>query len=218
MGFVTVSNREVLRFSSYSSASDYNQYGYSPLMTVNSEATNLMVKVVYATYGPNDHLNFGYVTETDTVWDATQYNTTGDNNWQSLTFVIPPTATQLAVHYYGNYAYYGWIDSVIVTEMEGDYCAPVTALTTNNVSATSVSLTWNSEANNFFVIDMADGSVVATSTENSVTIEGLTESTSYTFGVVTDCGTSISDTVIITAHTACTNTCTNIQWRESIHM
>ncbi len=208
MGFVTVSNREVLRFSSYSSASDYNQYGYSPLMTVNSEATNLMVKVVYATYGPNDHLNFGYVTETDTVWDATQYNTTGDNNWQSLTFVIPPTATQLAVHYYGNFAYYGWIDSVIVTEMEGDYCAPVTALTTNNVSATSVSLTWNSEANNFFVIDMADGSVVATSTENSVTIEGLTESTSYTFGVVTDCGTSISDTVIITAHTACTNTCT----------
>lgn len=207
MGFVTVNGRETLRFSSYSNASDFNQYGYSPLLSVSTDATNLNVRVVYATYGSGDVLNFGYITATDTVWDPTDYTTTGNSDFQSLTFVIPATATQLAVHYYGDFSYYGWIDSVVVTEMTGDYCAPVTALTVDSVSTTSVSLSWNSDANDFTVIDMADGSVVAASTVNNVTVSGLTAGTAYTFGVVVDCGTTTSDTVIINAMTQCENTC-----------
>ena len=207
MGFVTVNGRETLRFSSYSSASDYNQYGYSPLLSVSTDATNLNVRVVYATYGSSDVLNFGYITATDTVWDPTDYTTTGNSDFQSLTFVIPATATQLAVHYYGDYSYYGWIDSVVVTEMTGDYCAPVAALTIDSVSTTSVSLSWTSDANNFTIIDMADNSVVATSTVNNVTISGLTAGTVYNFGVVVDCGTSTSDTITITAMTQCESTC-----------
>jgi len=207
MGFVTVNGRETLRFSSYSSASDYNQYGYSPLLSVSTDATNLNVRVVYATYGSSDVLNFGYITATDTVWDPTDYTTTGNSDFQSLTFVIPATATQLAVHYYGDYSYYGWIDSVVVTEMTGDYCAPVTALTVDSVSTTSVSLSWNSDANDFTVIDMADGSIVATSIVNNATITGLTAGTAYTFGVVVDCGSTTSDTVTIATMTQCENTC-----------
>ena len=208
MGFVTVSGRETMRFSSYSSASDYNQYGFSPLMEISDDATNLKVKVVYATYGSNDKLKFGYVTATDTVWDPTEYTTTGNSDWQTQTFVVPATATQLAVHYYGNYSYYGWIDSVVVTEMTGDYCAPVTAVTVDSVNSSSISLSWTSDGTDFSVVNMADGTVAATSTETYVTITGLTAGTAYSFGVVNNCPTVSSDTVIIAAATQCENMCT----------
>ena len=207
-GFVTVSGREVMRFSSYSNASDYNQYGFSPLMNVSSDATNLQVTVVYATYGSNDQLNFGYVTATDTVWDPTTYTTTGSSDWQTQTFVVPATATQLAAHYYGSYSYYAWIDSVVVTELTGDYCAPVSGLTVDSASATSISLSWTSTGTDFTVVNMADGTVAATTTDTYVTISGLTASTAYTFGVVNNCPTVSSDTVTIAAATQCENMCT----------
>ena len=207
-GFVTVSGREVMRFSSYSNASDYNQYGFSPLMNVSSDATNLQVTVVYATYGSNDQLNFGYVTATDTVWDPTTYTTNGSSDWQTQTFVVPATATQLAAHYYGDFSYYAWIDSVVVTELTGDFCAPVTGLTVDSASATSISLSWTSTGTDFTVVNMADGTVAATTTDTYVAISGLTASTAYTFGVVNNCPTVSSDTVTIAAATQCENMCT----------
>lgn len=207
-GFVTVSGREVMRFSSYSNSTDYNQYGFSPMMNVSSSATNLQVTVVYATYGSNDQLNFGYVTATDTVWDPTTYTTTGSSDWQTQTFIVPATATQLAAHYYGSFSYYAWIDSFVVTEMTGDYCAPVTGLTVDSVSSSSISLSWTSTGTDFTVVNMADGTVAATTTDTYVTISGLTASTAYTFGVVNNCPTVSSDTVTIAAATQCENMCT----------
>ena len=205
MGFVTVDNREVIRFSSYSNATDYNQYGYSPLMEVSSSATNLLVNVVYATYGSNDVLNFGYVTATDTIWDPTDYTTTGQSDWQTLEFVIPVTATQLAVHYYGNYSYYGWIDNVSVTEMTGDYCYPVTNLTVDSTTSNSVFLSWT-DNNNTATYTIYNGTtIVATNiaaTEYEVT--GLFASTNYTFGVAADCSADNESSIrTVSASTEC---------------
>ncbi len=208
MGFVTVGGREVLRFSSYSNASDYNQYGYSPLMNVSSNATNLLVKVVYATYGNDDQLNFGYVTATDTVWDPTIYTTAGSSDFQNLTFIVPATATQLAVHYYGNYQYYGWIDSVVVNELSGDYCYPVSNLTAGNATTTSITLNWN-DANNsgatYTIYNMADNSVVASNVNaTTYTVSGLNVATTYTFGVTADCSAdNSSDMTTVTVSTEC---------------
>ena len=218
MGFVTVSGRDVMRFSSYTSASDYNQYGFSPLMNVSTDATNLQVKVVYGTYGASDQLFFGYITATDTVWDPTPYTTNGGysaSDWQSQTFVIPATATQLAVHYYGNYQYYAWVDSVVVTELTGDYCYPVSALTVDSATTTSISLSWTSDATSFTVLDMADSSVIAANvTTTSYEVTGLTVMTAYTFGVVVNCATGNSDTMTITANTACATTAINLPFNE----
>ncbi len=208
MGFYTVNGRATMRFSSYSSATDYNQYGYSPLMDVSSDASGLMVKVVYATYGSNDKLNFGYITATDTVWDPTMYTTTGNNDFQSQTFIVPATATQLAVHYYGHFSYYGWIDSVEVTELSGDFCFPVSNLTAGSVTNNSVTLAW-SDANNsgatYTVYNMANASVVATNVNaTTYTVTGLTAATDYTFGVVADCSAdAASETVTVTVTTSC---------------
>ncbi len=116
MGYATINNRTTLRFSSYSNASDYNQYGYSPVFTAPADAENLSVSITYATYGSNDQLNFGYIVGNDTVWNETLYTTGGNSDWQTYTTVIPATASQIAIHYYGNYSYYGWIDNVTVSE------------------------------------------------------------------------------------------------------
>ena len=100
------------------------------------------------------------------------------------------------------------IDSISVTELTGDFCAPVTGLTVDSADAESISLSWTSDGSNFTVVDMATGSVVATTTDTYATVTGLTASTAYTFGVVNDCGSSTSDTIQISASTTCLNACT----------
>ena len=100
------------------------------------------------------------------------------------------------------------IDSISVTELVGDFCAPVTGLTVDSADAESISLSWTSDGSNFTVVNMADGTVAATTTDTYVTISGLTASTAYTFGVVNDCGSSTSDTIQISASTTCLNACT----------
>lgn len=123
MGFVTINNASCWRFSSFTSASDYNQYGYSPDFVVSNDATALNVKVHYATYGNNDQLTFGYITATDTVWDATSHSTSGQTDFQTYETFIPANAVKLAVNYYGNFSYYAWIDSVMVSEINAsDEC------------------------------------------------------------------------------------------------
>ncbi len=116
MDFVSQNGHRMLRFSSYFSAVDYNQYAYSPVFTV-SEADSLGLRIRYATYGNNnkpDNLWFGYIAGTDTVWSEQAYTTAGQEDMQYYTAVIPATATRVAIHYYGDYAYYAWIDSVEV--------------------------------------------------------------------------------------------------------
>lgn len=217
MGFVTVNGRETLRFSSFSNASDYNQYGYSPVMNVSSDATGLMVNVVYATYSASDILNFGYITATDTVWDPTDYTTTGNNDFQTLSAMIPASATQLAVHYYGNCSYYAWIDSVSVVELTGDYCYPVSSIDIDDVTANSVTLSW-SDANNtgatytVYEVTAAGETVIASNISGTTyTVTGLNASTDYTFGVVANCSaTSASSMSTVSIATGCANGSCNI--------
>ena len=198
MGFFTMNGRPALRFSSYSSASDYNQYGFSPLMNVSSSATNLKVKVTYATYGSSDILNFGYVTSTDTVWDSADYTTTGSSDWQTAEFIIPATATQVAIHYFGSYSWYAWIDTVAVTELTGEYCYAVTNLAVDSVTGHTARISWVGDANSYTILDMAGGSVVTTQADTTYKFTNLASETQYTFGVVANCTSSNSDTVTVT--------------------
>ena len=207
-GLVDINGYSAFRFSSYSSASDYNQYLYSPLLDVSSNATGLMVNVRYATYGSNDQLKFGYITATDTVWDPTTYTSSGSSDWQVYSMAIPATAQQLVVHYYGNYSYYAWLDSVNVAEITTSFCYAVTGLTASDITSTSVTLTW-SDANNsgatYSIYNMADSSVVASSVNDTTyTITNLDANTNYTFGVAANCSsTSESDFVTVSIRTNC---------------
>ena len=205
MGFKTVNGHEVLRFSSYSSATDYNQYGFAPLMNVSGTATYLRADVTYATYGTDDFLYFGYVTPTDTVWDATAYQTASNssaNTWETATLIIPANATQFAIHYYGNYAYYAWIDTVVVNEMTGVFCFPVTNLSVDNTTETTATISWEGTAASYDIYK--DGVFVANVTTDTYTFTGLTAATAYTFGVQALCSaTDSADMVTIEASTDC---------------
>ena len=206
MGFVTVNNRETLRFSSYSSASDYNQYAYSPLMNVSNDANALNLSITYATYGNTDSLWFGYVTATDTVWTSNSFTTGGNSDFQTYNTIIPAEATHVAIHYFGNYKYYAWIDTVAISEITGGVCYQVTSLTVDSVTTNSVSLSWNDVDNNGATYTVYnDTAVVATGvTVTNYTVTGLTANTQYTFGVVANCSaTDASTMATVTARTAC---------------
>ena len=200
MGFLTYNDREVLRFSSYSNhggSGDYNQYGFSPLLEVSSTATFLKADVTFATYNSNDKLYFGYVTATDTVWNPTEYTTTSGSDWQTVSFVFPANATQFALNYYGNYSFYAWIDTVVVTEMTGDYCFPVNTLAASDITAHTATISWSGDADSYTIVNMADGSVETTVSDTTYDITGLTSETAYTYGVVANCTSGSSDTVTV---------------------
>ena len=213
MAFMTVDGREVIRFSSYSSASsdggNYNQYGFSPLLNASANATALQVSVVYGAR-TNDYLYFGYINGNDTVWDPTAYTTGSSSSnyiWDTLDFIIPATASKLAIHYYGNYAYYAWVDNVTVTELTSAYCYAVTGLTAT-ATAYEVTLTWD-DANNggaTYTIYDGNGAVVATGVSaTNYTVTSLTPDTPYTFSVVANCSaTSASDAATVTTRTLVT--------------
>lgn len=201
--FTTYDNRPVLRFSSYTNASDYNQYGFSPLMETSGDATNLMVNIVYSTYGLNDLLKFGYVTETDTIWDETAYTST---TWQTHTAIIPATATQIAIHYYGNYSFYAWIDSISVVEMSDDYCFAITDLTVDSITANSAFLSWTDNNNTGITYTIYNGTeeVATNIPTTNYEVTGLNPATVYTFGVVANCSEdNSSDMVTVSATTEC---------------
>ena len=187
MGFYTIDGREVLRFSSYSNhggSNDYNQYGFSPLLDVSPTAAFLSVSVTYATYSSANKLYFGYVTPTDTVWDPTEYTTTGGTDWRTQTFVIPVTATQLAVNYYGNYSYYAWIDNVSITEQT---CISPTGLHAS-VTSDEATIGWTEVSGNHLGYQAEwDGSVLPGLSGNPFSLTGLTPNTSYTVRVRTVC-------------------------------
>lgn len=157
--------------------------------------------------GDQDELRVYYRTSDTTAWNMVAEYTNEISSWTVDNVMLPATTYQVAFEMTDGYSYGVAIDSVVLNPFTGDYCAPVTALAVDSVSTTNVYLSWTSDATNFTVLDMADGSVVATSTTTTATVSGLTAGTAYTFGVVVDCGSSVSDTVTIATMTECENTC-----------
>ena len=94
------------------------------------------------------------------------------------------------------------------TPGEGDICFPVTGLTVDSVTATSVILSWSDENNSgatYTIYNMADSSIIASGLSDfEYEITDLTSSTSYTFGVAANCSAAEESFIIaINATTDC---------------
>lgn len=81
---------------------------------------------------------------------------------------------------------------------EAPNCLPVTGLTVSEVTSTSVTLTWNES--NYHKIYFVEGdslveAPVVTYLNNTVYLDGLTPSTTYTFGVTTLCEDGVESAV-----------------------
>ena len=97
------------------------------------------------------------------------------------------------------------IDNITIDEMVGEFCMPVTGLAASAITAEGATLSWNgTAAGSYTVVNMADGSVVTSGADTTYTLTGLTAMTQYSYGVVANCTSSNSDTMVVTFNTACT--------------
>ncbi len=103
------------RFSSFSSASDYNQYLITPQLTL-TPGQNYIATFYYKGYNANENFKVMYsTTNTDinsftVLADYTNVATT----WTPATVELPAGTKYVAIDYYGNYQYYLYVDNFSV--------------------------------------------------------------------------------------------------------
>lgn len=115
-------------FSSYASASDYNQYLITPEIDLPG-GSDYMLSFWYNAYNASDAFRV-LVSSTntnlssfDTVLDMPSMVIT--DQWAEARVLLPEGTKYVCINYYGDYAYYLWIDSLMITTLS----APDLALT-----------------------------------------------------------------------------------------
>ena len=194
------------QFTSYSSASSYDQYLISPEMNGQAFKYNF----IYAPYNAGDVFKVGYSTTTNDITVFTWGDEiTGDvQTWQEYIGACPEGTKYVALWYYGNYAYYLWVDNFNITVDDG--CRVPTDFTASNLSGHSAELSWteNGEATEWVIAYMAETDTVisyASANTNPFTLEGLEPTTLYYAMVSPNCGEidSWSDVISWTTLDAC---------------
>lgn len=105
--------------SSYASADDYNQFLITPEISLPSTG-QYMVKFWYMGYRSSDAFR---VKVSSTTNDTAAFTTvladypTVATDWTEVAFVLPNNAKYVAINYYGNYAYYLYVDDFSIEEM-----------------------------------------------------------------------------------------------------
>lgn len=165
--------------------------------------------------GDIDELRVYSRADASSAWQQVAEFTDATDIWTVENIVILGNVYQIAFEHTDNYGYGLGIDSVVFTAMTGDYCYPVSNLAANNVTSTSVSLSWSDENNSgatYTIYDMADNSVIASGvTTTSYDVTGLTATTGYTFGVVANCSAADESSIAtVNVATACDGTTCNI--------
>ena len=99
------------RFSSFHSASDYNQYLITPELQLPATGT-YMVKFQYKGYTSSDEFSVMASTTTDDITSFTElqaYETVA-TSWTETAVLLPAGTKYVAIHYYGDFAYYLYVD------------------------------------------------------------------------------------------------------------
>ena len=103
------------RFSSYHSASDYNQYLITPELQLPATG-DFSVKFQYKAYGTSDKFR---VLASTTTTDITSFTELADfteveTAWTEAILALPAGTKYVAINYYGNYAWYLYVDNFSV--------------------------------------------------------------------------------------------------------
>jgi hypothetical protein len=191
----------------------YNTLRYwavTPIINITSNNAMLSVDVAVSAwsaaepnYDDNDTLAFLVSTDNGATYtllqalDYTQLNALSNTyttifvpvngyNGQAVRFAIYGGSVSGTSPYDNRIA----IDNVSVVEASD--CMPVSNLTVSDVTAHGATLTWHGTANSYTIYNMADTSVVQTTTDTTVVISTLNPDTHYTLGVRANCGTDQS--------------------------
>jgi len=199
------------RFSSFSSISgnNYNQYLISPEFN----GSNMTLGFKYAKYNSDttERIRVGYSsTNRDTnsfTWSP--WITDLDyNSWTQFNAAMPEGTKFFAIQYYGSYAYYVYIDDVVVTGT-GLACDVVPTVALDTVGENDATITIGGDSAASYQVAIIEGTWIADSvtpvatTDTTYTFNGLTAATEYTVGVRAVCaGGLTSDWVTTTLTTA----------------
>ena len=209
--------------------STYRYWAVTPPIVITNDNAMLSVDVAVSAwsaatpnYDADDTLAFAISTDGGTtftpllVFDNTQINTLGNSY---TTIFVPVTGydgqTVRFAIFAGSTASGGdnriVIDNVAVGEPIS--CLPVTNLSASNVTAFEATLSWVGDADNYTIYDMADTTVVGSTSDATYTIDNLTSNTTYTFGVQANCTSGDAPIVIVTLTTGCATE--TMPWSEN---
>ena len=207
--FATVGTHS-LCFSSYSPATDYNQYVITPELPVTDS------KIVSFDYKNSnnlaEHFRVGYSTTTPSISAFTWKPGVSSNStdWsQYLAADIPGDAKYIAINYFSDWAHYLFIDNFMV--QEGSDCVIPNELNVIAVTGTTANLSWSNISGTYNIYYKTTNDTVWNIVENLVlqdegyTLTGLTPSTAYNWYVEIVCDDgSVSASSTATFTTACT--------------
>lgn len=193
----TVAGANSVRFSSFSSSSDYNQYLFSQAITVSAPNTELRFWHMKSGANP-ETLEWGISTATQASVDVSSWNTvTLNTSWSEEVVNLSAYVGQtiyVSWHYYGNFQYYVYLDDVSLGAPPA--CPDPVSLNVSNLTLTSADLSWteNGTANTWDIewdttgFTPGTGNMITGTITNPHNLTGLTANTSYDFYVRADCG------------------------------
>ena len=190
-------------FSSYTSASDYNQYLITPELQIPTGAS-YMFNFYYMGYSDQDNFKVMYSTTTNDISAFTVLADYTDvaEEWTEAAVTLPAGTKYVAINYYGDYAYYLFVDNISISQLTAP-TVTITGTTTVEVG-TPAEFTAVSPLAETFAWTV-DGNAVA-GTTNTLT-HTFTTTGNHTIGVtVTNSVGSASAT-----HTVNVYTCDGVQ-------
>lgn len=107
------------QFSSFSSATDYNQYLITPELSLPTTGT-YVVKFYYQGYNSNDAFRVLASSTNTNIASFTvlaDYPTVPTEDWAEATIVLPAGTKYVAINYYAVYQYYLYVDNFSIEEL-----------------------------------------------------------------------------------------------------
>jgi len=199
-------------FSSYTTASDYNQYLITPELPVTTNALNITFD--YASARTNvEKFRVGHSSTTNAISAFTWGDEETANNelpdFLSYSGSVPAGTKYIAIHYYSSYQYLLFIDNIVIDEAAANVAdAAITAITSpvsgeNLTNAETVTVTIKNEGNTpitslplILVVD--NGASINAIYANSTGLQA-NETASYTFIETVDLSAEGSHTITVTA-------------------
>ena len=156
------------RFSSFSSATDYNQYLITPELTLNANET-YAVSFYYKGYRATDNFKVLYSTTNNNLSsfiELADYNSDVATSWTQAAHILPAGTKYVAINYYGDYQYYLFVDEFSIQTMTSGPSVTVSGPTRLMAGATGTFSAYSPLATSFAW--EVDG-VAATSTTDTLT-------------------------------------------------
>jgi hypothetical protein len=181
------------RFSSYATATDYNQYLITPQLTLNA-TDNYLLKFFYLGYNSGDAFKVLYSTTNNNLnsfIELADYPTVA-TTWTEVVLELPSNTKYVAIDYYGNYKYYLYIDNFSITTVSSSMTLNETALDFGINEMGSIS---NAQYVVMSTIDVNEPFTVTTAAPFEVSLDGVNFAATQT--IPANATTVVNDTIFV---------------------